>query len=118
MQAYHELIVWQKSVELVTELYSVTREFPKEEIYGITSQMCRATVSIPSNIAEGYARKHRKEFGQFIRIAFGSGAELETQLIIAEKLNLISEDKLRNINLLLSEVMKMLNELSSTLSEK
>ena len=117
MQSYRELIVWQKGIKLVADIYEITSKFPKEEIFGITSQMRRAALSIPSNIAEGYARKHREEYGQFIRIAFGSGAELETQLIVAKKLNLISEEKLRNIDALLCEIMKMLNKLSSTISQ-
>lgn len=88
MTSYQQLKVWQKSIELVIEIYRPTKLYPKEELYGITSQSRRATVSIPSNIAEGYTRKHRQEYTQFIRIAFGSGAELETQLIIAKKLKL------------------------------
>lgn len=88
MQSYRELIVWKKGIELVTEIYALSANFPKEEIYGLTSQMRRSAVSIPSNIAEGYARKHSKEYIQFVRIAYGSGAQLETQLEIAKNLNL------------------------------
>ena len=112
------MIVWQKSIELVIEIYKITDLFPKEEIYGITSQMRRAAVSIPSNIAEGYSRKHRQEYSQFIRIAFGSGAELETQIIIAKELNLTVAKNFQKADILLVEVMKMLNSLNFSLSKK
>lgn len=118
MQSYRELTVWQKGIDLVTEVYQITSGFPKEEIYGLTSQMKRSAVSIPSNIAEGYARKHKKEYIQFLRIAFGSGAELETQIEIAKKLNFIDEEKTRLTENLLEEVMKMLNKLISVLVAK
>ena len=77
MQSYKELIVWQKSIRLVTAIYKLSGKFPKSEIFGLTSQMRRAAVSIPANISEGYARKHRAEYIQLLRISFGSGAELE-----------------------------------------
>ncbi|HEY4497091.1 MAG TPA: four helix bundle protein [Candidatus Paceibacterota bacterium] len=116
MKSYKELIVWQKSVELVEEIYKLTPFFPKDEIYGISSQMKRAVVSIPSNIAEGFVRKHNKEFQQFIRTAFGSAAELETQLIIAKKLRLAPSNNFNKIEALLNEILKMLNRLISSLS--
>ena len=72
--SYKELIVWQKSVELVEHIYHLTKKFPKEEVYGLVSQMRRASVSIPSNIAEGRLRRSKKDFIQFLQIAFGSGA--------------------------------------------
>lgn len=118
MQSYKELIVWQKGVKLVTEIYRATENFPKSESFGLTSQIRRAAVSIPANIAEGYSRKHRPEYIQFLRIAFGSGAELETHLIIATNLGLVKENNIREINMLLSEVMKMLNKLISALTTK
>lgn len=116
LKSYRELIVWQKSIELVFEIYKLTKLFPKEEIYGLTSQMRRASVSIPSNIAEGYSRKHRQEYIQFIRIAYASGAELETQIIISEKLGMAPKKNFEIVNYLLIEVMKMLNSLKSSLS--
>ncbi|MDO8515753.1 MAG: four helix bundle protein [bacterium] len=116
LNSYKDLIVWQKSIDLVVEIYALTEAFPKTEIYGLTNQMRRAVVSIPSNIAEGYSRKHRPEYMQFIKIAFGSSAELETQLIIGKKLKFVSEERLKKSDELLSEVMKMLNKLSSSLS--
>ncbi len=118
MQSYKELIVWQKSIQLVTELYSVTEKFPKTEMFGLTSQIRRAAVSMPSNIAEGYSRKHKPEYVQFLRIAFGSGAELETQILIAKNLGFVKEANAVKVNELLDEVMKMLNKMISTLVAK
>lgn len=118
MQSYNELIVWQKSVELVTELYRVTEKFPKTEIFGLTSQIRRAAVSIPSNIAEGYSRKHKPEYIQFLRIAFGSGAEIETQMIIIKNLGFVKDSDTIKVTSLLEETMKMLNKLISTLVAK
>ena len=85
IQSYKELKVWQKAIDLVDEVYTITGKFPKSEIYGLSSQMQRAGVSVPSSIAEGYNRNHRLEFIQFLGIANASAAELETQLIIARK---------------------------------
>jgi len=109
MNGYRNLIVWQKAMELVIGVYKETEKFPREEIYGLTSQMRRCAVSIPSNIAEGRMRGSKKEFKQFLYIAYASGAELETQIEIAKRL---FEDKKLDFNkveLLLDEVMKMLN---------
>ena len=88
LNSYRELIVWKKGIDLVLEIYQITYLFPKEELYGLISQIRREAVSIPSNIAEGYSRKHRQENLRFLRISFGSGTELETQLVIAKKLEL------------------------------
>jgi len=118
MNSYKDLIVWQKSIDLVVEIYRLTDLFPKSEIYGLTNQMRRSAVSIPSNIAEGYNRKHRQEYIQFIRIAFGSGAELETQIIIVKRLELVLSNRLKKVESLLVEVMKMLNKLNSSLVAK
>ena len=116
MKSYKELIVWQKSFELTKSIYNLTKQFPKEETYGMVSQMRRAAISIPSNIAEGYCRKSRLEYIQFIRIAFGSSAELETQLLLSRDLKLAP---LENINKSLDqlvEVLKMLNKLLFSLN--
>ncbi|MFA6450845.1 MAG: four helix bundle protein [bacterium] len=86
MKSHKELIAYQKSYHLCLDVYKITKTFPKEEMYGIVSQMRRAAVSIPSNIAEGYARKNRTEYIQFLRIACGSLAELETQLSLSKDL--------------------------------
>jgi len=118
MQSYKELIVWQKGIKLVTEIYRTTEKFPKTESFGLTSQIRRAAVSIPANIAEGYSRKHRPEYIQFLRIAFGSGAELETHLIIATNLGLVTKSGPEETSMLLNEVMRMLNKLISTLTTK
>ncbi len=85
-KSFKELIVWQKSIHLVKAIYKTTEQFPKSELYGLTNQMRRAAVSIPSNIAEGYKRKSRLEFLHFLSIAEASAAELETQIIIAKEL--------------------------------
>jgi four helix bundle protein len=96
---YKDLEVWKKSIEVVTDIYRITAAFPDAEKFGLSNQMRRASVSIPSNIAEGSARYHSKDFIHFIRIADGSAAELETQLIISRKLGFATD-----IELLLSEI--------------
>jgi len=88
---HHELQVWQEAMALVKEIYRITASFPKEEVYALTSQMRRAAVSIPSNIAEGAARNGDKEFLQFLAIARGSLSELETQLLIANDLGYLGD---------------------------
>lgn len=108
IQSYKELIVWQKSVLLCEKLYAITEKFPKAEIYGITSQMRRAAISIPSNIAEGRNRGTRKDFVQFLRIAFGSIAELETQLEVARRLPATKNLSYKEIDILIGEVSRML----------
>lgn len=118
MQSYKDLIVWQKGILLVSEIYKLTEKFPKSEMFGLTSQIRRAAVSIPANIAEGYARKHRAEYIQFIRIAFGSGAELETHILIAQNLGFISKRDSGDADAILNEVMRMLNKLLSSLDPK
>lgn len=117
MSSYKELIVWQKSYQLTLEIYSATKKFPKEELFGLISQMRRCAVSIPSNIAEGNGRFGKKEHIQFIRIAFGSGSELETQILLSKDLKYISQLEYDKLNILLSEVMRMLNKLVSSLSK-
>lgn len=115
INSYKDLIVWQKSVELVIEIYKLTEKFPKTEIYGLTSQMRRSAISIPSNIAEGRRRGSRKDFNHFIIIAYGSGAELETQIEIAKRLHFGRDLDYSKIESLLLEIMKMLNKILSTL---
>lgn len=118
LESYKELIVWQKSMGLVTEIYRATGTFPKSEMYGLANQMRRASVSIPSNIAEGYTRKHRPEYIQFLRHAFASGAELETQVTISKNLKFINDIEFKTLYESLTEVMKMLNKLITTLVAK
>jgi four helix bundle protein len=103
---HKELDVWKKSMDLVEVVYSVTANFPKEERYGLASQMQRAAVSIPSNIAEGTARKSNKELLQFISIAMGSAAELETQYLISIRLGYNTEEN--KIMTLIIDVKKLL----------
>lgn len=116
VNSYKDLIVWQKSIDLVLEIYKLTNKFPKSETYGLVSQMRRSAVSIPSNIAEGRGRSTRKDYRNFLVIAYGSGAELETQIIISKKLSfgIIDFSKADN---LLEETMKMLNKFLSVLKD-
>jgi four helix bundle protein len=116
LKSYKELIVWQKSFELVKKIYKITDNFPKSEVYGLTSQIRRASISIPSNIAEGFVRNHKKEYSQFISIAFGSGAELETQILLSKELKFITDKEFYELDSLLLEIMKMLNSLKSKLT--
>lgn len=108
VKTYEELIVWKKSMELVKQIYLITDQFPRSELYGLASQMQRAAVAIPSNIAEGYLRGHKKEYAQFLSIALGSSAELETQILICKSLDKFHEIEFSNAESLLQEVMKML----------
>ena len=100
---------------MVVEVYSLTNKFPREEIYGLTSQMRRSSVSIPSNIAEGRRRESKKDYHHFLIIAYGSGAELETQIEIAKRLPFGKNLDFNRVDSLLVEVMKMLNRMLSSL---
>lgn len=111
--SYKDLIVWQKSIQLVKKIYILTQNFPKEEQFGLTNQLRRAVVSIPSNIAEGYGRRTLKDHNKFFVIAYGSALEVETQLVIARELKFCQEDELIVCESLLLEVIKMLNKLTS-----
>ena len=105
---YKGLIVWKRAIELVKEIYCLVKLLPKEETYALSDQMRRAAVSIPSNIAEGYARKTTKEYLNFLSIAMGSNAELETQIILCEELELIDKEKLERAKELVTEIRRML----------
>ena len=105
-KSFKDLIVWQKAYRLVLEIYKATKDFPKFETYGLAQQMRRAAVSLPSNIAEGYGRKHRAEYRQFLSMAYGSLSELETQYLLAIDLKYINNSEL--IENLLKEVGSML----------
>ena len=113
---YKDLIVWQKAVDLVVEIYKLTSVFPRSETYGLTSQMRRSAISIPSNIAEGRRKSSRKDYRHFLTIAYGSGAELETQVEIAKRLSFGTTLNYKKLDELLVEVMKMLNKILFTLS--
>ena len=118
LKSYRDLEVWQKAMDLVVICYQMTKEFPKNEIYGLSGQLRRAAVSIPANIAEGRQRRHSKEFLQYLSIAYGSLAELETHIQIAERLNYINE--IQNIKVLdkTAEIGRMLNGLRKSIEKK
>jgi four helix bundle protein len=110
VKSYKDLLIWQKGIELTEKVYQLVKSFPNEELYALTSQIKRCTISIPSNIAEGYGRKSTKNYIQFLRISIGSLFELETQLIIANKLNYITDKEIADtIFNLIAEEGKMLN---------
>ncbi len=115
MNDYKELEVWKKGIALVVAIYETAKKFPKEEIYALADQIKRAAVSIPSNIAEGASRNSTKEFIQFLSIALGSTSELETQIIIAEKVGYIQNGE--NLRSDITIVRKMLNALMSSLKK-
>ena len=112
---YRELIVWQKAMDLVELVYQATKQFPKEELYGLTSQVRRSAVSIPSNIAEGQARKSTAEFLNFLSIANGSRAEMETQILLAQRLKYVTNETAQLILNLSEEVNRLLNGLMNSL---
>ena len=111
INSYSDLIVWQMAIELVVEVYNLTDKFSKSELFGLTSQMRRASVSIPSNIAEGRRRGSRKDFCHFLITAYGSGGELETQVVIAKKLKYARIEDYKKVDSILDEVMRMLNSM-------
>jgi len=108
LNSHRDLVVWQKSIEFVTKIYETTNNFPKEELFGLTSQLRRAAISIPSNIAEGFARKHNKELIQFLYVSLGSSVEIETQLLIAKNINYINDEIYISLTNHLSEISKMI----------
>ena len=116
MNNYKDLKVWQKSVNLAVKVYQITKEFPREEIYGLTSQLRRSAISIPSNIAEGAGRNTKNDFKNFLGISNGSSCELETQLIIANRIELLTENNLNLLQNELSEIQKMTRSLKNSLS--
>jgi four helix bundle protein len=117
-QNYKDLVVWQKGISLAKSIYQLTVNFPAEERFGLVSQMRRAAISIPSNIAEGQARHTTGEFIQFISHAEGSNAELETQLILSMELGFAEEKTTKAIFILLDDIRRMLNGLRRRLSSE
>ena len=117
-RSYQDLQAWKAAIDLVKEIYKLTGKFPPSEIYGLTSQIRRAAVSIPSNIAEGQGRSSSKEFRQFLSVSLGSLAELETQLIIAKEINYLGKETLNPLLLSLDHIRKMRRALSNSLSLK
>lgn len=118
MRSYKDLEVWKKAVDFVVLIYELTKNFPSNENFGLTSQMRRAATSIPSNLAEGSVRKSSAEFARFINIARGSAAELETQLIIAKRLDYINEKDLTETTNKIDEISKMLYGLRNSLETR
>ena len=118
MNYFKELKVWQKAIELVTNTYLKTQSFPKEEIYGLTSQIRRCAVSIPSNIAEGCGRNPDKDFNNFLGISLGSSFEFETQIIICKNLGFINQDDFKIIESEIQHIQNMIIKLKSTIEKK
>ena len=115
IKTYRELNIWKSGIELVKQVYAVTENFPKQELYGLVSQMRRSAVSMPSNVAEGFRRYHNKEYKQFLYVSLGSCAELETQVTIAKELNYLEKgkedillEKLDHICRMISNLLKKL----------
>ncbi|MFT3788956.1 MAG: four helix bundle protein [Tepidisphaeraceae bacterium] len=117
-RSFRELVVWQRASELAVEVYRSTRSWPREELYGLTSQVRRAVISVTSNIAEGEGRKSPKEFCHFLRTAMGSLREVESQLFVAKELGFLDDAALHAFDELCSEVGRMLNGLLSKVSAR
>ena len=118
LRSYRDLEVWQKAMDLVVECYQATKKFPKTETFGLSGQLQRAAVSIPANIAEGRARKHTKEFLRHLSIAYGSLAELETHILISERLDYINRDWAEALIEKTSTVGRMINGLRRSLERR
>lgn len=118
MKSYQELKVWQKSIDFVTKIYRLTKSFPSHEKYVLVPQMRRAAIAIPSNIAEGSTRNYTKEFIQFIQVAYSSAAELETQIIISQRLEYLETTIAEKAISEIQEIQKMLKGLSKSLQTK
>ena len=116
--SHKQLIVWQKSMDLVVEIYHLVKRLPKEETYSLSDQMRRAAISIPSNIAEGFFRHSSRQYIQFLSVARGSTAELETQLLIAIRLKYFTEFQSNNALNLCNEILKMLSKIIIKLETK
>ncbi len=117
MKDFKNLKVWQKGINLVVNIYKVSEKFPKEEIYGLTSQIRRSAVSIPSNIAEGSGRNSDKDFNRFLDISLGSSFELETQIIITHELQLLSDNEFNNLIEKVQEAQKMITGLQRSITK-
>ena len=118
IKSYRDLKVWHKGIELVKEVYALTRQFPQHEIYALANQLQRSAVSVPSNIAEGQARQHTGEFRQFLHTALGSLAEVDTQTVIARELGYNTQPEADNIFRRVVELQKMLHTLIARLPTK
>ena len=115
MHQFKELLIWKKSRLFCSHIYSITSTFPNDEKFGLTNQLRRATISIPSNIAEGSSRNSNKDFSRFLEIAIGSAYEIETQLLISFDLGFLKSDQLEILIVQLEEIIKMISKFRSTL---
>jgi len=115
---YKDLEAWQEAIELCADIYRLVERLPQREQYGLCSQMCRAAVSIPANIAEGYGRGSRDDYARFVRVARGSAAELETHLILAEKLGLLKSETTQDAMVRLQGVRRLVHGLAKALGSK
>ena len=111
IKSFKDLRIWQKGIEIVSDIYILTKKFPKEELFSLTSQLRRSAISIPSNIAEGFKRFHNKEYKQFLFITLGSCAELETQIIIAKELKYINKNEEEKLVEKLDHICRMTSSL-------
>src|SRR5690554_27191 len=118
MNYFKELKVWQKAIDLVTETYLVTKDFPKEEVFGLINQIRRCVISIPSNIAEGCGRRSNKEFSNFLGIALGSSFEFETQIIISKNIGYLTEEQLLSLESEIQHIQNMIIKLQTSLENK
>ncbi len=118
LKNYKELKVWQKAYNLCIAIYKITKTFPKEELYGLTSQMRRAALSVPCNIAEGYGRKTTPEYIRFLFIAYGSNCELETQILLSGDLDYMKTEALKKLHEDIAEVERMLKALIKSVENK
>jgi four helix bundle protein len=118
MNNFKKLIIWQKAREFVKDIYLITKKFPKEELFGLTSQIRRATVSIVLNIVEGSGRGTDKDFAHFLDIAFGSALEVEAQIILSSDLGFITNEEYDILNLKIQEIQKMIKKLTVSLRNK
>jgi len=118
LQNYRDLEVWQKAMTLAEECYRVTKMFPKEELFGMTSQIRRAAASIPANIAEGQGRQHTKEFLNFLSVARGSLKEIETHLILSQRVGLMTAQQLEPLLKLTDDISRMMSGLRKTLEKR
>jgi four helix bundle protein len=111
VQDFHELIVWRKAHEFTLQVYKITKRFPKEELYGITDQIRRASVSIPANIAEGCGKDSRADFARYIQIAIGSSSEVEYFILLARDLSFLNNDEFNEFSIKITEIKRMLSSL-------
>ena len=118
IKSFRDLEIWKRSISLAKKIYQISEAFPKTELYGLTTQLRRAAISIPSNIAEGHTRRHTKEFRQFLHVALGSLAEVETLLVLAIELKFIQQESAVPLQKEIEELSKMTTALLSKLTSK